>query len=171
MDNEKNKDRETMFPSPYEHFEALIANDLRMRKELEDELKKIKQNYQPPKSYKLDLRPPGIEDGRQHKNFNSAIAKIENQIKDTENRIVKVIDRECKNLELNKEEINLINNITFEKMFPDPLKGLGPLEKKAYISRPKDIEESQQNMYYLLKNAREHRQYKNSKEDFSPNIE
>lgn len=171
MDEKKVKYVEPLFPAPYEHFEDLIANDLRLRKELEEELKKVKQNYQPPKSYKLELHPLGIENSRQNKNYAGAIEKLEYQIKDTDNRIAKTIGRECTKLDLDKGQVKIIDNVVFEKMFPDPFKGLGVHEKKAYNRKPKDIDESQRVMYYDIKRMRESLPNKNSKKDFSLNRE
>lgn len=173
MNKEKRENQEPIFPAPFEYFEDLIADDLKLRKELEEELKRVKQNYRPPKSYKLDFQPPGTQQDDQNKNYDVAIEKLQIQIKNLGSNVVEVLSKESAKLELDDNQINEVNDILYQKMFPDPFKDKGALEKKNIITQSKGLDEAQHNLYYVLKRVKENKPYKSfvqskSKDDFSP---
>lgn len=167
------KYQEPLFPAPFEHFENIIAENIISRQKLELELIELQKNYKRLSTYKLDYQMPGFSNGGPSKNYDFAIETLQKQIKEVENKIDTRIEREIKELELNKNDTKLIREVVYEKMFPDPFKDKSPSEIKTIKMMPKTIEESQRIAYYELKKVKrdnfEKESFKvKSKNDLSP---
>lgn len=154
MNQDENSDEEYKFPEGYEYIKDMAEDAARLSKELDERIKNIPTEDIRQTKHRLQFNAPGMAKAMQAYVKRENKENLEEQKKQIEVDLMKRIDKDLKQNEVDPKTATQIKYAAIEIVHPNPFKGKSKEEMEKARVMEKDPQHSQDFMRKLLYDER-----------------
>jgi len=154
MAQDDKKDTEYQFPEGYEYFKDIADDAARQSKELDERIKNIPTEDIRQTRHRLVFNPPRMAQAEQRWDKRDSKENLEDQKKQIETNLMKRIDRDMKQNDVDLETSGQVRLAAIEVLHPNPFKDKTKEEMDKIKGMDKDPQHSQDFMRKLLSDER-----------------
>ncbi len=167
---EEKERKEPAFPEGYEYLDDLIRDDLKRRREIDQQLEASSKDTSKPNIHTFRYMPPGFNDGKPSGNKDFYVQKLEAEKKQIDVNINERIEVQIQVFNTDPETAKQIRQTVMDKMHPNPYEGKGEKEMERLGRLEKDLDTSQDYMRHQLNIFREKHRKDEKQNDVQPEV-